>query len=82
MEKGDMIWQDFFFQCLEESFEMIFQVVKPLMSFGLTVVCEADKQQLFGMVVKQVLGQTDLLLSLHLLPWQQTKHLKILRQMP
>ena len=47
---------------------MIFQVVKPLMSFGFTVVCEADKQHLFGMVVKQVLGPTDLLLSLPLLP--------------
>ena len=41
------------------------------MPFGCTVVCEADKQHLFGVVVKQILGQIDLLLSPHLLPRQK-----------
>lgn len=78
------VWSDriFSFSACKESFEIVFKVVKHLMPFGCTVVCEADKQHLFGMVVKPNLGQTDLLLSPHPLPWQQTKHFNILVKMP
>lgn len=66
------IWsgRNFSFSACEESFEIVFQVVKRLMPFGFTVVCEADEQHLFRRVVKQKLGGTDLLLSPHRLPWQ------------